>query len=414
LLPGSNTNPEASRGYLLFRIKPRISTISTDKIIIGNASIQFDANLPTQTTADSLRIISVARPLFTDLKNRYCKNSVSTVTIKLLNPTRSDSISILLDTIHPLAFNWTDSSIRIDISNLSEGYYHQLKIIYSSPEKGADSSIGFFVTDDYRRVNILNSDSGICIISSPVTLNANTNVLWWGPGVAINKFNPVIAGLGVHSIIAYRSNGACPPSWDTLHLTVLSMVDPIVKLQSSSGAINSPADRIILRTSNKAGGGTSPTYQYAKDNKFNNLLVPESRDSVFEITPRMLKYGDNWIYARMRTSEPCFNNQFSTDSVLLKLMITTPGNNELDPFIRIFPNPSKGQFRFIIETGINDQVRILITDINGRKIAEVDYGLINQYDFSKELDLTKNLNGTYIVVFHIGSQTLKRKIIIAR
>jgi len=95
-------------------------------------------------------------------------------------------------------------------------------------------------------------------------------------------------------------------------------------------------------------------------------------------------------------------------------MITTPGGNELDPFIKIFPNPSKGRFNFLIETGINDQVRILITDINGRKIAAIDYGLINQYDFTRELDLTKNLNGAYIVVFHIGSQSLKRKIIIAR
>ncbi len=414
LLPGSNIDPEASRGYLMFRIKPSISAISTGKMFIANARIQFDANQVIQTTLDFLRVISVAQPTLTGLENRYCKNSMSTVTLKLMNPPLTDNILILLDTIHPIVFNWTDSSIRIDISNLSADFYHQIRVIYSSPEKGADSILNYFWTDDYRQVNILNSDSGICILSSPVTLNANTNVLWWGPGVTTNQFYPLTAGPGVHSIIATRMNGACPISSDTLRLTVLSMADPIVKLQSSSGSINSPTDRIILRTSNRSGGGASPTYQFAKDKNFINLLGAESRDSVFEITPRLLQYGDNWIYVRMRTSEICFDNQFSTDSVLLKLMITTPGNNELDPFIKIFPNPSKGLFRFIIETGINDQVRILISDINGRNIAGIDYGVINQYDFSMEINLTKNLNGPYIVVFHIGSQTLKRKILIAR
>ena len=268
--------------------------------------------------------------------------------------------------------------------------------------------------DDFVQVVIATADQTLCINNAAVILQANTSIVWSGNGISGNMFNPAIAGAGTHQISATHNNGACPDSKDTLLFTIRALVTPDVNITASSNTISSAADFSNLITVNTAGGGANPLFTFAKDRNFTEILLAESAISSFRVLPQMLNVGSNFIYVRMRSSENCVTSAIAIDSVQITLNITTPLKSELEKSLKVFPNPNDGLFSFRFETGINDNVSITVYDAAGKLVFKEDYGQVQQFNFSKTLNLRNRHKGNYVLQFKVGSEILTRRLSLLR
>jgi uncharacterized repeat protein (TIGR01451 family) len=268
--------------------------------------------------------------------------------------------------------------------------------------------------DDYIQVVIQNADATVCKLSGNINLAANTAATWVGPGVSGTVFNPATAGVGVHKIIATKTNGSCVDSKDTLNITVKPTVTPDVNINPTATILSSATDKVTLTAINIAGGGLTPLYTFAKDRDFNTILKVESALATVDIAAAILQYGDNWIYVKMKTSDDCFTAQTNIDSVKLQLNITTPTKKDLEKYVKIFPNPSNGKFGFRVETGINDLVKVKIIDMYGKQVLEQNFGLVQQYNFTKQMNISNLGAGNYVLLLQIGANQLQRKLVVIR
>ncbi|MBL7729149.1 MAG: hypothetical protein JNM68_15740, partial [Dinghuibacter sp.] len=305
LLPDSFSNPAASNGYILFRIKPLASSISPGRLYRNSAGIYFDYNEAVRTPVDSLKIENVRKPVMAGLNNRYCKTPGGPYTGKLMNPLPGYTINVWLDNSQPLLYNPADSTFSFNTSTLSAGA-HKIKSVYAVPDFGIDSTehaflldeqlvpviykndtvvcadayvqlytsmpvsnwlggpvfnpqspYGFFATvsspdttlliavknnnscadgrDSVRIIVnrflqpvILTNDTSVCNTSPPFPLLANSAVTWSGNGVTGNLFNPAVAGVGTHKVYATRDNGLCAPGRDSMFISVGNFAQVVI------------------------------------------------------------------------------------------------------------------------------------------------------------------------------------------
>jgi Secretion system C-terminal sorting domain len=123
--------------------------------------------------------------------------------------------------------------------------------------------------------------------------------------------------------------------------TIVAAETPHVKLSSSVTAVTGLSDPVVITATNEGGGGVAPLYSFASDRNITHVLQAEGAGNILTINPSQLAVGPNWIYCRMRTSDPCYTVQTSTDSA--EVMRGT-GTGIIDPDfpgqgIGISPNP---------------------------------------------------------------------------
>jgi uncharacterized repeat protein (TIGR01451 family) len=412
LLPDSNRNELRSHGFLSFEINIRAAAIVLNDSVRNSSSIYFDFNAPVKTNTVSTKIIRDIPPVpaITGMGALYC-NLAGVQRGKLQNPSSNYTINIKLDN-QPLTYNAADSSFSFDVTNLAAGA-HTIKVIYSNAS-GSDSASRIFNVDRFVQVVITNADQTVCALSAPINLLANTTAIWNGNGVVGTIFNPAVAGVGLHKIIATKTNGACPDSKDTVTITVNALVLPDVNITASQNILSSATAYSDLSVISIAGGGTNPLYSFATDRNFNQLLRAESASNSFRVLPQMLAFGANRVYVRMKSNFNCVTTNTALDSIQITLSISTPGKEELEKALKIFPNPNDGKFGFRIETGVNDRVSIRLLDMNGKQVFAQDYGLVQQYNFSKPVNVSQLQKGIYIMVVQVGEILITRRIAIAR
>jgi hypothetical protein len=142
--------------------------------------------------------------------------------------------------------------------------------------------------------------------------------------------------------------------------------------------VTSSSAPVIITATNKSGGGTSPTYTFAKDRNLINILQPEGTSNFLNIDPTSLNMGVNQIYVRMKTSDSCYAFQTNTDSIQIVKNSTT-GIIDLDfpnQTITNFPNPSS---QYMTITGINSSKTYLFIIRNelGENVNQVQVGSAN-------------------------------------
>ncbi|MBC8173242.1 MAG: T9SS type A sorting domain-containing protein [Chitinophagales bacterium] len=125
LLPDSNTNELLSHGFVRYRIKPE-EGIDLGDLIVNNASIFFDFNLPV-LTSDAITSVLLPVPVLDNIPpDEFVifpnpAGSVMYVEFDVIKQVHVEIVDALGKIIRQL--ETSNSKVQMDISNLSEGLY---------------------------------------------------------------------------------------------------------------------------------------------------------------------------------------------------------------------------------------------------------------------------------------------------
>jgi hypothetical protein len=188
------------------------------------------------------------------------------------------------------------------------------------------------------------------------------------------QFNPGTLTTGTHTLTVKYARGTIS-TVTSVHFQVVVAVIPVVTLSSNSALITDPAAMVKLTATNVSGGGSTPSYLFATDGAFTQIIQPESANNILQLAASALNSGANRIWVRMKTSDTCYVNQTAVDSLLITKNISvtvnpTPvdssGNN-----VKVFPNPFKDA---ITVQGLNPSISydIQLTDMQGQVINDIE------------------------------------------
>jgi hypothetical protein len=179
------------------------------------------------------------------------------------------------------------------------------------------------------------------------------------------SFNPSALASGPHVVKVlydYSSNNQQLFQWT---FTVRDPVKPEVNLTSSTSRISDTSAPLVITAIDIAGGGSTPTYTFAKDRNFLHILQAESLIDTLSIISNSLDFGQNEIYVSMKTSDSCYVYQSALDSIQIvrdstkkdsiPVIVSTPGGL-VDPDIPgqtivNYPNPAS---QYLTISGISD------------------------------------------------------------
>ncbi|MBL7726103.1 MAG: DUF11 domain-containing protein, partial [Dinghuibacter sp.] len=245
LLPDSATNPEASQGYLTFRVKPQPAQIIVDRQFINKAEIYFDFNQSVVTNSDTITIKGVPKPAASFSGFNRCKNPGGLQKVKLLNPSPAYTVYALLNQTQTLPYSPSDSSIGINTATVNAGN-HTLKVIYEAPGLGKDSNTFLFTIDTLIVPVVLNNDTAVCQYSPNIPLLANTTVSWTGTQVFSGTFHPSVQGTFI--AIATRNNGTCPVAGDSVTIRVDGFRNAVIQNADTTVCSTSPPFPLLANT----------------------------------------------------------------------------------------------------------------------------------------------------------------------
>jgi uncharacterized repeat protein (TIGR01451 family) len=174
LLPDNKTNEPASHGYITYRIKPK-STLQSGEKIYNSASIYFDFNLPVQTNNHEtvIKLTPVPpppTPVISGLQLSYC-GSLGVQKVKILNlPASGIIVTAKLDaTVLTIA---ADSTVSFTVSSLAAGT-RTLTVTYSNATDTKTTAVGFTVTAAVTPdVNLSASTTNVVTLANPVIVTA--------------------------------------------------------------------------------------------------------------------------------------------------------------------------------------------------------------------------------------------------
>ncbi|MHA4844511.1 T9SS type A sorting domain-containing protein [Flavitalea antarctica] len=198
----------------------------------------------------------------------------------------------------------------------------------------------------------------VTIDDKPVAVGAN------------GRFSFNVSGLiaGLHAIkVKFVLNASA--SELNQQFIVTAALTPIVKITSTSTAVDESYRPILLSANNAAAGGSAATFTFALNSKFDPAFRVENNINTATLFSTQLKAGENWVYVRMRSSETCTSSQTAIDSIkitkLTVTVITDPDNPA--SVIRTYPNPASNYF--IIE-GVQTGGRysLQVFDATGRPV----------------------------------------------
>ena len=188
---------------------------------------------------------------------------------------------------------------------------------------------------------------------------------------SIFRFTPQQLQPGNHLIMVKFSNESGDAA-SVYPLEIIAAAVPNVDVTASTTQITSTSDQVMLTAVNKQGGGNSPLYSFAKDRNFVSVLQAESSSASTTLTADQLVEGDNWIYAKMKSSEACVTTATSVDSIKILKNLNVTGIIDIDNpsvVISTYPNPFAKK---IMVTGLqfSKSYLISVTDNLGHRIYQ--------------------------------------------
>ncbi|MBV4355902.1 FG-GAP-like repeat-containing protein [Pinibacter aurantiacus] len=193
-------------------------------------------------------------------------------------------------------------------------------------------------------------------------------------------FSPDTLKEGAHTLtVKFISNSTTTSAELTFAIT--KPVLPAVSLSASQISVINLSAPVVLTAVNENGGGASPTYTFAKDSSFSQIIQQESSSNKTEINASSLVFGNNKFFVMMKTSDGCFVRPTAIAGVTVT---RTSATGIIDPdypgdVIGVYPNP------------VGDQLNI--NSLKDQKTYRID--LINsngQIVYSKELGNSTGLN----------------------
>jgi len=241
--------------------------------------------------------------------------------------------------------------------------------------------------DDLQTVKIVNMPPAGTETSCLVSLD--DSLLTVKPDSTFS-FDPEKLSTGNHFINVTYKNYSGTVLYQSA-FNIQPSVTPEVTISANITTVNNLADQVITTATNKAGGGSSPAFTFAKDKAITDIIQAESNNNICIIDPSNLIVGDNWIYVRMRTSEPCFTSTFDVDSIKIERLAVT---GLIDPefpgrIIQVYPNPFQTGIQI---TGLNSMKKyaISIHNNNGQELYRTNISQSAQY-YIQQNNLSKGI-----------------------
>jgi hypothetical protein len=175
--------------------------------------------------------------------------------------------------------------------------------------------------------------------SVTVSARLDNTTLQVGTGNTIS-FMPAALSPGQHSMIVVFSNSTGSDT-TRLNFGIVPASTPVIGLGSNVSNVTGSSGDVIITATNVAGGGSDPSFTFAKDSSFTQLFQAESTLNTLTLAASDLQPGSNQIYARMRTSDTCYTIQTVRDSLIITRNVTT-GLTDVDypnQVINASPNP---------------------------------------------------------------------------
>ena len=146
------------------------------------------------------------------------------------------------------------------------------------------------------------------------------------------------------------------------------------------------------------------------------LILAEVKNHIGYITinrPNQLNALNKDTIAELHTALDSFNQDGgSLNSWSINLCNTQPlstSENTLQDFV-LFPNPNKGNFTVQFNSTSNNEIKINVYDISGRRVFENNFE--NTGLFSQNIQLNNLQSGVYIVNVQDGNTKEVKRIII--
>lgn len=116
------------------------------------------------------------------------------------------------------------------------------------------------------------------------------------------------------------------------------------------------------------------------------------------------------------------NNGHTEPNYKMSIQLLNYGNSEftsteeqstINPFqVNVYPNPSQGLYRMSFAPSDNQDVSVLVMDLTGRVVHQQYLGNAASQVF--DLNLSGQANGSYLLIFQDGENTIRKKITLAQ
>jgi hypothetical protein len=130
------------------------------------------------------------------------------------------------------------------------------------------------------------------------------------------EFSPSSLSTGAHTVMAIFSNSAGSDTTRQSFMVVPALT-PLVRLSSNIQQVGSASAQVVLTAANVSGGGSSPSFTFALDAGFIQILQAESSQNQLTLSGSDLQVGSSTIYVRMRTSDTCYTTKIAKDSLII-------------------------------------------------------------------------------------------------
>lgn len=271
-----------------------------------------------------------------------------------------------------------------NVTGLSQGTVYYWRVAPVNPTCTGNFSSAFIYSTGIISCNTLNSTN--VPITIPTTVATVTSTLNIPSGATISDLN-VTMNI-THTWI------------NDLTATLTSPSGTVVTLFSNQCSPNSSINDIVATFDDSGTAivcGNSPG--------ISGTVLPSQPLSAFN--------GQSSTGTWTLTVADAFNQDGGTiNSWSLNICSATPlsvDQNQLENFV-IFPNPNNGTFNIQFNSNSNNEIKVGVHDIRGRKIFNKSYantGLINQ-----TLELENVQSGIYLVTVQDGNRKEVKKIII--
>jgi hypothetical protein len=237
---------------------------------------------------------------------------------------------------------------------------------------------------------------GMCLGETPLTLTVSDTVTgysyqWYKDKVAINNATSyLLKGFLQQGVYTVEANlDGCRSLSDSLPLVFAEApVKPVITAQG-------PTVWYLICSIENA-----PDYKWY----YNGTLIQGANKYLYVANQKLGNYNvsidDN--------SKKCY-----TISDTIKIPKGTTGIEDVDPFIGllIYPNPSSGLFTIELDNQLFGELSISVLDQGGKEIMNIKSEKTTER-FERQIDLSGQSKGMYLIIFHIDKYLTNRKVIV--
>ena len=224
----------------------------------------------------------------------------------------------------------------------------------------------------------------MCANSAPIALTAATaGGTFSGKGVSGNQFDPSVADVGFHIVTYTVTGGGC-----TSEATSTIRVAPSITASAAVNPTSGPAQTDGSIDITAKGGSGNYTYSWS---------TGASTEDVSGLAAG--------------TYTVTVNDQIGCATVFTYTVIdgrtTGIAGKNLEPVVKLYPNPTSGTVIIDIQTGASNEVELMIFDILGKKIDQVNTRINGKYSHSFHLE--GQAAGQYYMVINVEGKVITRK-----